>query len=78
MNRYCPCGKTIGYKQSLCKECAYIYGSRSEWPAWLKFYVADIQREIKYDRTHDDLDTDCLDGEEIDDSYELNQKLSRI
>lgn len=51
MERLCPCGKKIPSKWRLCRECAEIYGVDSkEWPEWLRWMVADIQREIDYER----------------------------
>jgi len=56
MQRYCPCGARIAWNRSLCRDCVDEYGSDKErWPAWLRFCVADIQREINYERRHDDL-----------------------
>ena len=43
--RACPCGRKIPAKHYLCRECRDIYGERSEWPEWLKFYIADLKRE---------------------------------
>ena len=43
--RNCICGRRIPAKHYLCRECRDIYGSRDEWPEWLKFYVADMKRE---------------------------------
>jgi len=56
MVRYCPCGARIAWNRSLCRDCIREYGyDKERWPAWLRFYVADMQREIDYERNHDDL-----------------------
>ena len=59
MNRHCACGARIPHNWSICKDCLEIYGAdRDAWPAWLSFAVSDTQREIDYNRTHDDLEYD--------------------
>ena len=56
MNRRCVCGEYIPYSWSLCKGCLEVYGAdRDAWPAWLSFAVSDTQREIDYNRTHDEV-----------------------
>ena len=56
MNRRCVCGEHIPYSWSVCKECLEIYGAdRDAWPAWLLFAVSDEQREIDYNRRHDEV-----------------------
>lgn len=53
--KYCVCGKEISLKRQLCGECLDIYGADSrEWPAWLRWQISDIQREIDYERRHDE------------------------
>jgi len=60
--RYCVCGRAIPFKRQLCGECLEIYGDDlKEWPEWLRWQVSDIQREIDYERRHDDF---WLDEEE--------------
>lgn len=49
MQRACVCGKLIAGRKHLCDECLAIYGNRSEWPAWLLFWVNDTERERKQD-----------------------------
>jgi hypothetical protein len=56
MKKMCVCGKSVLPSHSLCKECFEIYGVKSEWPEWLRWMVADIQREWDYDRNHDELE----------------------
>ena len=54
--RYCVCGRAIPFKRQLCGECLEIYGDDlKEWPEWLRWQVSDIQREIDYERRHDEL-----------------------
>ena len=56
MNRQCVCGEHIPQSWSLCKECLEIYGTdRDDWPSWLSFAVADGQRVIDHNRTHDEV-----------------------
>jgi len=80
MSRKCPCGKPVSRKRSLCNECSYIYGERSEWPEWLSWLVADIKRVDDYERTHGHYfyEESILEDNKIDDTYELTEKLSRI
>lgn len=47
MQRKCACGKLIAGKRHLCNECSKIYGPRSEWPEWLRFWVNDTERELR-------------------------------
>ena len=47
MQRYCVCGKMIAGRRKLCPECASIYGSWGEYPEWLKFMLADMEREYR-------------------------------
>ena len=57
MNRRCVCGNRVPNNWYLCKECLAVYGKdQSDWPAWLAYGVADIQREWDYKRTHDELE----------------------
>lgn len=52
--RYCICGKSIAQRRQLCKECLEIYGENpNEQPEWVRWQIADIQRELDYDRNHD-------------------------
>lgn len=63
MNKKCACGTIIGSNRSLCKECGEIYGyKQKEWPAWLQWQVADIQREWDWERNHDEL---CIFNDEF-------------
>lgn len=53
--RYCVCGKQINLNRQLCGECLEIYGSvPSKWPEWLRWQIGDIQRDIDYERRHDE------------------------
>ena len=62
MNKKCVCGAVISNSRSLCKECGKIYGyTRNEWPLWLQWQVADIQREWDWERNHDEL---CIFNDE--------------
>lgn len=77
MYKTCVCGKTIKSRRSLCAECLEIYGANiGEWPEWLRWLVADIQREWDTDRNHDELeyrdeiDYDLYDAEGIDGEVE--------
>ena len=56
MKRRCICGNQVPNNWYLCKECLAVYGKdQSDWPAWLAYSVADIQREWDYNRTHDEV-----------------------
>ena len=56
MNRRCVCGNRVPNNWYLCKECLAVYGKeQGDWPAWLAYAVADIQREWDYNRTHDEV-----------------------
>jgi hypothetical protein len=49
--RYCPCGREIPPNIQICRECQDIYGiDKNNWPEWLIWQVADIQRELDDDR----------------------------
>jgi hypothetical protein len=53
--RNCVCGKLISLNRQLCGECLEVYGTnQSEWPEWLRWQVNDIQRDINYERRHDE------------------------
>ena len=53
--RRCVCGAEIPWKHSLCADCLRQYGrDRKDWPEWLLYLVREIQREVDYDRGHDD------------------------
>lgn len=46
MARLCYCGQPILPDRGICQECGEIYGyNRTEWPAWLRFWVNDNNRE---------------------------------
>ena len=56
MNRHCICGNQVPNNWYLCKECLVVYGKeQGDWPAWLAYGVADIQREWDHNRTHDEV-----------------------
>ena len=56
MQRYCVCGMPIPMDWTLCPECLEVYGDDvEEWPEWLRWLTADIQRELDWDRNHDEL-----------------------
>lgn len=66
--RTCVCGAEIPWNRSLCRRCREEYGpDREQWPEWLRFYVADVQRELDTERLHRDLE--LLDDFPIDDRY---------
>ena len=51
----CICGTSIPMGRDLCASCLNEYGrAKMLWPKWLKFLVADRQREFDYDRAHAD------------------------
>jgi hypothetical protein len=65
--RFCVCGKSISIKRQLCGECLEIYGDDpEEWPAWLKWQTSDIQREVDYERRHDEFWLDDEDEPQAD------------
>ena len=56
MKKQCVCGGDIPLTWSLCADCLEIYkGNRMEWPRWLLFHVNDLNREMWWDRAHDDI-----------------------
>jgi len=53
MQKACVCGVAIPASWSLCPECLQRYGAdRERWPPWLRFMVADIEREWQAERKH--------------------------
>lgn len=65
--RYCVCGKPISMKRQLCADCLEIYGDEpEEWPEWLRWQVNDIQRDINYERRHDEFWLDDEDELQVD------------
>lgn len=51
--RQCLCGRAIRYRDALCPWCLKRYGEdRDAWPEWLRFWVADTQRELDVERGH--------------------------
>lgn len=46
------CGAKIKNNRVICGECYRIYGPRQKYPKWLRYLIADNQREIDRDRNH--------------------------
>ncbi len=44
------CKRPITWQFALCRECEKIFGKPSQWPAWLRFMWANIQRERRETR----------------------------
>lgn len=66
--RVCVCGKLISLNHQLCGECLEVYGANPRgWPEWLRWQVSDIQRDIDYERRHDEYWLD--DESEIEPDY---------
>ena len=50
-NRCVICGKVITNGFNLCESCLREYGlDKSQYPEWLKFLIADTNREIRQER----------------------------
>ena len=54
VQRYCVCGLKVAGKKHLCDKCSAIYGTRQEWPEWLKFWVNDTEREYRKEKSIDE------------------------
>jgi len=52
MQKHCViCGKVITNGFDLCESCLQEYGrNKSQYPEWLKFLIADTNREIRQER----------------------------
>lgn len=66
MQRLCVCGKPLNGRRHLCPECASIYGNRSDWPEWLRFWINDTEREIRYERKCSANEIQLDENEEVD------------
>lgn len=70
--RYCVCGKTLSMNRQLCGDCLEVYGvDPEEWPEWLRWQINDIQRDINYERRHDEFWLDDEDELQADFSESL-------
>lgn len=50
-NRCVICGKVITNGFNLCESCLREYGrDKSQYPEWLKFLIADTNREVRQER----------------------------
>ena len=50
-NRCVICGKVITNGFNLCESCLREYGrDKSRYPEWLKFLIADTNREVRQER----------------------------
>jgi hypothetical protein len=75
MQKTCVCGATIPNRGSLCKDCLSIYGTDKDlWPEWLKFMIADMDRESQYERRHSgELSYELLVDADIEDRLYVYQ-----
>lgn len=68
--RRCVCGTKIVWGHTLCAECLRTYGARADkWPAWLRFWINDTQRELEAERDHHEQSLDDDWHDHIDDRY---------
>lgn len=59
MARHCVCGKIITINSSLCNDCLKVHGTdRNQWPEWVRFLVAEEQKELDRERRHRELQLD--------------------
>jgi hypothetical protein len=69
--RFCVCGKSIFLRRQLCGECLEIYGDDpDDWPEWLCWSLSDIQKDIDWERRHDEY--------WLDDEAELQAEFAEV